>query len=488
VLPPAAARFTSTRYVTCIAIGPDRSVWVGTTGGILRRDAGGGWRKFTRQEGLPSEEVREIRFEHGATIAVTPAGAAAESGSGWRAIAGAAAGPPSTSTETTCSTDWERKLCEATVEGLRIREAGGWRRIPLPNSRGTHVSALAGRRNVLWAALYGDGLWAWDGAAWQRLDIFLPADAREVTAMATSGQRIWIGTRRDGVWEGYGNRWTHYLAPDEPIDSDVQAIAWYRGAVWVSTLQDGLAARTPAGWDHVAPPELTCAAPRQLVVFHDRLFVRGGDGSVDAFDGRRWTRSALPALPRRQVSALATDGARLYAAQWGGWSEWDGRTWTHHLSLSGLQGVPVTTLAPDGPDLWIGTQGRGLARWHRETNSLAWYDERSGLPDDWVTAIARSGGALYVGTYVGGLAKLEEGAWRQDPGLAGRCVTALAPDASGGVLVATRTGSFRLTASGRLAPLESRFSALDPEGQALCVLKSGVWIGTRTGLCWIPGG
>jgi ligand-binding sensor domain-containing protein len=488
VLPVDAARFTSTRYVNCIAIGPDRSVWVGTNGGLLRRDPGGGWRKFTRQDGLPSDEIRQIRFRHGAAVTLTPGGAAIESRERWRPLPDLPPDSPSMSADRTCSTYWQGALCEATAEGLRIRQAGGWRQIPLPGSRGSHVSALVGRRNVLWAALYGDGLWAWDGSAWQRLEAFLPAGAREVTAMAASGQHIWIGTRRDGVWEGYGNRWTHYLAPDEPIDSDVQAIAYYHGAVWVSTLQDGLAVRTARGWGHVAPPNLSSVAPRQLVVYRGRLYVRSGDGTVDAYDGHRWTRNIFPDLPRRQASALAADADRLYAAQWGGWSEWDGSGWTHHLNLPDLQGIPVTVLFPDGADLWIGTQGRGLACWHRQKDRLTWYDERSGLPDDWVTAIARSGGALYAGTYTGGLAKLEGETWRSDPGLSGRCVTALAPHPSGGLFVATRTGSFRLNASGRLTPLESRFPALDPEGQALCALKAGIWIGTRTGLCWIPEG
>jgi ligand-binding sensor domain-containing protein len=195
-------------------------------------------------------------------------------------------------------------------------------------------------------------------------------------------------------------------------------------------------------------------------------------------------------LPRRPVSALAADGARLYAAQWGGWSEWDGRTWAHHLRLGELQGEPLTLLHPDGDILWIGTQKRGVAAATRGADravTLDWSDERAGLPDDWITAMARAGGTLFAGTFVGGLARRVGPRWQPSPTLRGQNVTSLASDAEGGLFVATRAGVFHLARDGALIPLGRVVRYLDPEAQALCPTPRGLWIGARTGLFFVPG-
>ncbi len=266
-------------------------------------------------------------------------------------------------------------------------------------------------------------------------------------------------------------------------------MAAYRGRLFVSTLEDGLAVRATGGWHYETVAVLSSPAPRQMVSFQDRLYLRHGNGKVDRFDGRRWQRDVCSSLPRKQVSALAADSHRLYAAQWGGWSEFDGRTWTDDLNLPELQGVPITTLCPDGPTLWLGTQGRGIAQVDRATGRLRWHDERHGLPDDWVTVIERVGGSLSVGTFVGGLARWDGARWITVPALKGENVTALAPDGAGGMFIGTRSGAWHQTDDGSPASLRGRFRFLDSEAQALWAVHGGLWVGTRTGLffCCMSG-
>ena len=186
------------------------------------------------------------------------------------------------------------------------------------------------------------------------------------------------------------------------------------GRVFVGTLEDGLVVKTAQGWQHVTPPTLSSNAPRQMAVFRDALYVRNGGGQVDRLDGTTWTRNVCAGLPRKEVSALAADATTLYAAQWGGWSEWDGAHWTHHLRLPELQGVPITALCPDGKTLWIGTQGRGVLAFDRETGQVRRLD--AGIPDDWVTCLAHVKDTLYAGTFVGGLALLGRDALDGGPG------------------------------------------------------------------------
>jgi ligand-binding sensor domain-containing protein len=252
----------------------------------------------------------------------------------------------------------------------------------------------------------------------------------------------------------------------------------------VSTLEDGLAVRTTAGWQQETVPQLSSVAPRQMAEFAGALYLRHGSGKVDRWDGRTWTRDVCGKLPRKQAMMIAADHSRLYVAQWGGWSEFDGKTWTHYLKLPELQGCPITVLTPDGDTLWIGTQNRGLGEFDRQTGRLRWHDERHGLPDDWITAITRVGGTLTVGTFVGGLVQWDGRAWTTAE-LRGENVTALATDSTGGVWVATRTGLWHQAPSGHLAQHSAQTRFLDTEIQALCAVPGGLWVGARTGLFFL---
>jgi hypothetical protein len=493
ITPDTEAVFTSTRCVMDIAVAPDGSVWAATRGGVLWRKSDGSWRKFTRRDGLPSHEALHVDAENGTengTVLVTfPTGTARWNGTGWETLP--ASRPALTADalpDQVCAAVWQGVRYASAPDGLFAWRGGRWQNIPLPASGGTHVSALLPHGETLWAALFGDNLWAFDGKKWQPLNFALPVEAREITAMAANGNTLWIGTRRAGLWEYRSGTWTPHLQKDEPVDHNCQALALYHGSLFVSTLEDGLAIRTPTGWGHGRDALLSSNAPRQMVVFKDRLYLRHGSGRVDRFDGAHWERNICGGLPRKQVSALAADKNRLYAAQWGGWSDYDGTSWTHHLDLPALQGLPITALCPQGDALWIGTQGRGLAQWNRNKNEegLKWHDERGGLPDDWITALACVDGTVYAGTFVGGLAAWDGANWKTALALKGENVTALEPDGTGGVFVATRTGLWHRDNNGSLAPVRPASRFLASETQALCRDDTGLWIGTRTGLFFCP--
>ncbi|MFN3653492.1 MAG: hypothetical protein ACK47B_28265 [Armatimonadota bacterium] len=483
VTPEADTAYTSTRSVTALATDAS-GLWIATRGGILYRSRAGEWRHFTRQNGLPSHEVRELRSAEGTFSALFPRHSATWKDGKWLAS-------PRRATEAgrspgeTCVAEWQGRECVATVTGLRVKEGDTWREFPLPRSRGTHVSALLPRGEQLWAALFGDGIWAFDGAAWAPLDLKLPPEAREITAMLDDGATLWVGTRSEGVWSGVDGRWTQWLQPDEPIDHNVQALATYGGSLFTSTLESGLAAKTRYGWRRYGAGQIASDAPRQMVRFRASLYLRHGNGRLDRLEGESWSRDIGARLPRRQVSALAADGDRLYAAQWGGWSEYDGREWIHHLNLPELQGLPITCLLPAGETLWVGTQGRGLAEVHRPSGTVRWHDERHGLPDDWVTVLGRTGQTICAGTFVGGLAWKSGDRWTVTPELEGENVTDLAEDRPDGLFIATRSGLWRRTADDRVERLNDRIPYLDTETQALHRVGSGLWVGTRTGLFFL---
>ncbi len=485
--PKSDVIFISSRYITGILATPDGGVWAGSYGGVLYRDPHGAWRRYTRMDGLPSNEVRSVRQQAESVLAVTPLGTATLREGVWHTVSGTGTGtqPDADPQGRLCAATWNGGDYAATVSGLKVRDGKQWRDLAMPASLGTHISALLPHGNALWAALFGDGLWAYNAHGWQRVDVGLPAEAREITAMEQQDSTLWLGTRRAGLWEYRDGRWQQYLEPDEPVDHNCEAIAAYADALYFSTLEDGLVVRSKQGWAQLQPPVISSKAPRQMVTFAGQLYLRHGNGKVDRYDGVKWQRDVCHDLPRKEASALASDNTRLYVAQWGGWSEFDGKTWTHFLTRPELQGVPVTVLYPEKDRLWIGTQSRGMAEYDRVHDSLLWHDERNGMPDDWVTAIVRVGGDLYAGTFVGGLARLAGKQWRAVSELAGENVTALTSKGMGTIYIATRHGVWQIADHAKPELVVSNTIPVDPEAQALYSAPTGLWVGTRTGLFFL---
>ena len=463
--------YTSTRNVSGIAVASDGCVWVSTRGGILRRDPNGAWRKFARADGLPSTEVLSITTEGEAIRATSPTASARWDGTSWQVEQTSAVGAKNE----TARCIWRGVEYVATPVALTVRGQGKDRPVPLPKSRGSHISALLARGGKLWAALYGDGLWTFDGKRWDRPKIDVPKAAREITALGQQGKTLWVGTRRDGMWEFDGRKWHQHLQPDEPYDHDCQAVALYRGKLYASSLEDGLLVLNHSGWSRIVEPDISSNSPRGIIQFQGRLYLRHANGKVDRFDGSKWERGVFAGLPRKGVSVLAADAQRLYVGLWGGWCEFDGRSWTHHLKHPELQGAVLTALLPDGDRLWIGTQGRGLIEFDRTTGVLTVHDERRGLSDDWIRCLALVGSSLYAGTYCGGLAFWDGSAWKTEGDIERIEVSALCPDGSGGLFIGTRHGLWRRTVDGTLAMIRPAL-----EVQALCTTDAGLWIGCRT--------
>ncbi len=187
VTPAADAVFTSTRYTTCLLIAPDGELWAGTLGGILRRRVNGTWQKFTRMDGLPANEVRGLEWRNGAIVATFPTSSMVWRNGNWQPTTPEErAQTPFPLPDQTCAAVWQGRNYAATLAGLRVQAGNKWHTLPQPPSSGTHITALLPQNDLLLAALFGEGLWEWNGQDWQRVNIGLPTGAREITALAGS--------------------------------------------------------------------------------------------------------------------------------------------------------------------------------------------------------------------------------------------------------------------------------------------------------------
>jgi ligand-binding sensor domain-containing protein len=460
--------WTSSARVTAIASAPDGSIWLGTGGGVLRRSADGEWQKWTRAEGLPSHEILSVHAAGTAAIATTPRGVAEFGDSRWF---------PAPDAPAAVALRWRDARVERDLHEIRLVSLGGVRSLPMPDSPGTHFGAVAVWRGALVAGIYGDGVWRWNGE-WVRLDLALPDHAREITALYGHGEALWLGTRRHGVWEHRAGLWIAHDQPNEPPDHNSMRMTLLDDALAVSTHEDGLALLRDGRWT-VLPT--SSRAPREIVMVGAKRYLRYGNGLV--FELLASGEGDELRLPRRQASAIAAEGDRLFAAQWGGWSELAGDAWRHTFDVPELEGTPTTSILPDGERLWIGTQGRGAIVIERKSGAARRADERHGLPDDWVTVLARIEGQVWAGTFVGGLARWADEAWETVEGLEGEEITAIVAAPGGGAFVGTRNGVWRVR--DRAEPLD--LPMVDPEVQTLLATPRGLWIGTRTGIFFLPG-
>ena len=509
---PMPVQYTTTENIRMLAVGPDGALWAATHGGVLCWLAGASTpRRWTAADGLWSNDVRAVRpstegaevkttnrsFHIGmdGTIIPEPGDINPDIRGDW-SLAPYGLGrdrpmvpwpmPQEALGAVTAVAETPKALYLATALDLWRRADGHWRRVALPpGSPASHVSALGVRGADLIAGLYGDGLYRLDGTRWERLT-GTPLASRFATAIAFPPAGIAVGTRSEGVWQRAGGRWRPLPAPLSLPASDFQAIAEYGGMVWAATLDGGLLQCQGARvrrWTRA--DGLSADSPRGLAVFGNQLYVRHATGETDRYDGTAWHPAFTKAdLPRPEVYALATDGARLCVGGWAGWAATDGRTWEQHYHDPQLAGQVVTAIAP-APDgaVWLGTQKQGLLRY--QNCHYTRFQEVQGLTDDWITCLAVRGTRVLAGTYTGGLVEKQGDRFARilDPqGYAVRAV-AFAPD--GRALAATPLGVYREAASGKW-PLLAPDLTGGAESQSLLSLPDGLWVGTRTALAFVP--
>lgn len=168
-------------------------------------------------------------------------------------------------------------------------------------------------------------------------------------------------------------------------------------------------------------------------------------------------------------TAVALDPDRLL-------SQYGIRSWN---TAGGLPSGAINAIVQDGQQyLWLGTNA-GPVRFNGATFTAFPVRSPEGVSLGTVTSLARSrDGALWMGTASGGVAVRQQDRFEPlDSGLTGGTITSIAPDPSGGVIVAGLSG-IRHLPHGSAAELEH----VNKDYQAVLYDHDGaLWIGTRDG-------
>lgn len=476
--------FTSTAEVRSIEANIDGSIGISTTGAMLVRSKDGTWTKYTTLDGLPSNSVR-LNASQPSGPFIHNYNLYERSGERWTIAR---------KLIRLHSPGWGRPTPSISWKGMTLYVGLGelatsdkQTAISLPSkSIGTHFSAAASNGGTIWAAIYGDGIWKYDGKDWNRLTPPPGVNVQDVTALTREARILWVGTRRNGAFEVTDQAWKPVPRPSEPAAHDVHSMAWFDGSLYVGTANDGIVSYDGARWTQIRQPALTSDKPGALFGWASQLLVAQGSAGLDRLATGQWTAKAFPTgIPKRGAFFFGSEGNRLYVSQVGGWSEFDGVAWTSHLSHPELQNIAPTALLPINGQLWIGTQGKGLGLYDPASDKFQWFTESAGFKDDWITCLAKAGDRVFAGTFSGGCMVYDGQTWKELPLLKGKHVTAFASDEADGLYIATLDGLWRWTTKGAES-LSGRHPGLRGGIAALANSPKGLWVGTNEGIYLLP--
>ncbi len=280
--------------VRSIAEGPDGALWVATYGAGVWRRRGGGWRGWSRRDGLASDNVRAVHVDRtGRVWAATLAGLSVLEGSTWRSY--------------------------HTADGL-------------PSD--SLIGLAEGPDGSLWVGTDGRGLARWQAG---RFTVFgtregLPSNLI-LSLFFDSRGVLWVGTNGGLAFERDGRFSSVTSAAGLPSDAVTQIQDDEQGYVWLGTSRGVLRVSRAALEDHARDP----AGARLDVETFDRT------------DGMKSSQCTAPGQP----AALRTRDGRLWFATTQGVASLDPRrlrrdtrpppTAIEEITLDG-QAVPL-----DGP-------------------------------------------------------------------------------------------------------------------------------------------
>lgn len=329
----------------------DGAIWVGTTHGLIRIQAGQE-RLFTVKDGLADNGVFSL--------------AQSQDGSLW------------VGTKNGFS-----RMRKGEIESFRVNQG---------LSQSTVFAMYEDQEGDLWVGTKHGLNQFMDGRA-------VPFTASEGLPSNETGPvfqdhrgAVWVGTLDAGLGRFDGRRFTVLTTKDGLVSNSIYALAEdATGDLWVGTggglsrLRDGRIAET-------FTPARGLPAGRVQCLFRDhanRLWIGTSAGLVTLQDGRLSAPVGGPGGMRLSILALGEDGARhLFVATEGGGLRVleNGRLREFAPDGTSVRDVDALYQDPDG-SLWMGTLGSGLRLW--KDGRLFLYGVKDELFDDEVYGIAR---------------------------------------------------------------------------------------------------
>ena len=453
-------------WLSCLAHGPGRTLWIGSKAGLARYDSSGlTW--WTTEDGLPADGVSQLSVD--------------PDGDAW---VGTSRGLARLSDGRVHTVTAMEGLSGNQIVGLHVARAGGiWvateagvalyregRVTPLDWPFDTSLYEYGGSGGILedeaghlWAAV-DEGVFRYvPGAGWEQMrgPWRQPGTGQPIRGAITNISQdgsgsIWVSIVGQGVFRFDGESWRQFTVTDGlPNDQLLSATVDKAGQIWFGALE----------------------------------------GGVCRYDAeRRLTLSTREGLPSNLVfSALADTRGAVWLATLAGVARWTDEGLESFAHVDGLDGVTGSLYEDRRGDVWVSAGQRGAFRY--DGQSFHHFGRRDGLPSETVSSFTEDAqGALWAATGMfrpGGAARLEGDAFvkseahRELPDDALRLVTS---DRQGHLWFAHGKGLSRLDEEGF-----THWDGSDglPPAQWIAALQEDargqVWIGTSQGIYRLTG-
>jgi len=428
------------RSVTALAVDAEKSIWAGTSGGLVQWTPEGSARLWTRAEGVPGLRIRQLQVGKDGLHVLADGTAVLRGG--------------------------------RFVPTSPIQAAKSWTQDETDGLPGPPVARAWLGSEWVWA-VPESGLFTLRRGKATPFGPAPPTNLLTSLAMSSDGNLL-VGTADRGVLQLRSGKWESLRLPPGSLEgADATALLYGGDRLWIAP-REGSAFML----DHRR--SVAKGAPwRTTVEWDGKILVRRADGQLAFLDAQGGEHPTKLVLPRVNANAVWVFGGTLFVAQPGGWSEFtSGATARHQFDIPELQGAPTTTIFADAHQVAIGTQDRGLILVDRATSRVQHVHEAHGLTDDWITALAPDGNGLLIGTFVGGLLRWD-GEQVKPVGLKGGCITRLLSDRAT-TWVGSLSGIHEWKAGDLKTPVWAK--QVEPDVTDIAVHDGRLWIAAGGGL------
>jgi len=436
--------------ISALMVSADGSLWIGTHQG-LNHLSNGHFQSFTKRDGLPDLRVTVLAEDRRGTLWVGTLGGLARLDKG-RFDVHPAPAELRDQAVTALVAAYDGGFWAGTSQGVLAR----WRNEQLsvwsPKNglpKGEIRSLLEDRDGNLWIAYRHEGLGRMTGGhflSYKEHDGLL-TDALRTLYEDREGN-IWVSMYEAGVIELSDGKFTPF-GTKEGLSSDLEeeVLGASDGSIWAGSYRDGVdhitngrveRFSTANGLKNNLPSALGEGSDGSIWIGQEKGWLsQVRDGHVTSFRDLASKDYAINAILEDHLRNLwiGTNGAGVARFH-------DGR-FEHVSPATGLPQDTVVALAEDREgSLWIGTDGAGVRQYHR--GNFTNYTRENGLLSDFVTSIyADNDGAIWIGTASGGLNRVKNGvvtSYGAKQGLFGATVGSIVDDGLGNLWMSSNKG------------------------------------------------